>query len=778
MRLRAAIAALFLIVPAVHATTIVLPTDDQLITKSPVIVTGKVIDSTPVDQNGSIYTVTRVAVEQSLKGQAPSTIEIREVGGRIGDRINVVFGSPEYHAGEQVLLFLWPTGRGDYQTRDLFVGKFSQRFTKNGDRLWFRETQANGTHLLDAQLQAIEPRNIQRLADKFTHYVSERAAGRMANRDYVVENPSLARVPEKKANFLLIDEPTIYRWTAFDNGGSANWYSVGTQPSFPGGGINEVSAAMNAWNSAPGARIRYVYSGVSSSAPGGLDHPNGVNEILFDDPRGEIDGTYNPAVGGVVGRGGFNNVSSGGSWTPGYAADASHPGTPYASTWRIVEGNLVIQDGVTTWNGFGPALLGAVIAHEFGHTLGFGHSADPAALMYASLNSGQSASLRTDDQNAARWLYPSTSSGGGGGTPPPPPPPTGPPLSPSNLTAVAQQNGSSILLNWKVNASNASSQGIYVASGIQAPFQYIDSVEATRTFALLNNVVSGITYRIRVTAKNSSGESNPSNIAQVTIPVQLPASVLGLNGTRFRLTLSARDQRSGKTGTGRSIPHNDLFGYFSIPDLTGNASNPEVFVKLLNADAVNGKYWVFWGGLTDLEYTLTVTDSATGISRSYQKEAGSTCGGYDTAAFDAPANVDFEPALPAPGPLELVTEADLNAAACTSSTGGLCLSASRFRLTLTARDQRTGTTAPGQALPRTDLFGYFSIPGLTGDEGNPEVFVKMLDARAVNGHYWIFYSGLTDLEYTLTVTDMTNGSVKTYVKSGANSCGAFDTEAF
>src|SRR5688572_17921607 len=196
MRLRAAIAALFLIVPAVHATTIVLPSDDQLINKSPLIVTGKVIDSTPVDHNGSIYTVTRVAVEQALKGQAASTIEIREVGGRIGDRFNVVFGSPEYKAGEQVLLFLWPTGRGDYQTRDLFVGKFSQRFTKNGDRLWFRETEANGTHLLDAQLQTIESRNIQRLADKFTHYLAERVAGRMANRDYVIDNPSLERVPE------------------------------------------------------------------------------------------------------------------------------------------------------------------------------------------------------------------------------------------------------------------------------------------------------------------------------------------------------------------------------------------------------------------------------------------------------------------------------------------------------------------------------------------------------------------------------------------------------
>lgn len=105
---------------------------------------------------------------------------------------------------------------------------------------------------------------------------------------------------------------------------------------------------------------------------------------------------------------------------------------------------------------------------------------------------------------------------------------------------------------------------------------------------------------------------------------------LCLLANRFEVTLVARDQRTERTGPG--VPHqqNDLFGYFSIPSLTGNPSNPEVFAKLLDA---GGKFWVFYGGMTDLEFTLTVRDTKSGVIKSYFKAAGSLCGGADTSAF-------------------------------------------------------------------------------------------------------------------------------------------------
>ncbi len=54
---------------------------------------------------------------------------------------------------------------------------------------------------------------------------------------------------------------------------------------------------------------------------------------------------------------------------------------------------------------------------------------------------------------------------------------------------------------------------------------------------------------------------------------------------------------------------------------------------MIDGTPVNGKHWVFYGGLTDLEYAITVTDTTTGRSKSYTKPAGSACGGFDTEAF-------------------------------------------------------------------------------------------------------------------------------------------------
>jgi photosystem II stability/assembly factor-like uncharacterized protein len=101
----------------------------------------------------------------------------------------------------------------------------------------------------------------------------------------------------------------------------------------------------------------------------------------------------------------------------------------------------------------------------------------------------------------------------------------------------------------------------------------------------------------------------------------------------FTVSLSATDPRTGQAAPGVPTQVNDLWGYFSIPAITGNPNNPEVFVKLLDGTAINGEYWFFYGGLTNLGYTLTVTDFITGVRKTYTKPAGSECGGSDTEAF-------------------------------------------------------------------------------------------------------------------------------------------------
>jgi len=244
---------------------------------------------------------------------------------------------------------------------------------------------------------------------------------------------------------------------------------------------------------------------------------------------------------------------------------------------------------------------------------------------------------------------------------------------------------------------------------------------------------------------------------------------LCLLGRRFSVRLSGIDPRTGNAAGGAASQRNDLFGYFGFPSLTGQRENPEVFVKVLNGTVINGKFWVFWGGLTDLEYTVSVTDTATGLFRVYRKEAGSACGGFDVDAFPGNAAAELE------------AEAEPAAAPATDCPFGgeeLCLQGGRFRLRLGARDPRTGRRSGGLAIPENGLFGYFTLPGLTGDANNPEVFAKVLDGSIINGHFWVFFGGLTDLEYTLGVTDTKTGQSRVYFKEAGSPCGGLDTSAF
>ena len=116
-------------------------------------------------------------------------------------------------------------------------------------------------------------------------------------------------------------------------------------------------------------------------------------------------------------------------------------------------------------------------------------------------------------------------------------------------------------------------------------------------------------------------------------PVPGPGTLVLNAAHPFTVALFATDPHTGATASGVATQGNDLWGYFSIPAITGNPNNPEVFVKLLDGTAINGEYWFFYGGLTNLEYTVMVTDTTTGTQKTYTKPAGSECGGSDTAAF-------------------------------------------------------------------------------------------------------------------------------------------------
>jgi hypothetical protein len=112
------------------------------------------------------------------------------------------------------------------------------------------------------------------------------------------------------------------------------------------------------------------------------------------------------------------------------------------------------------------------------------------------------------------------------------------------------------------------------------------------------------------------------------------------------------------------------------------------------------------------------------------------------------------------------------AATCTSDAVTLCLNGQRFRATVVWRS--AGNSGNGQAHPITDNTGAFWF----FDPTNLELVVKVLDGRSVNGKWWVFFGSLTNVEFTLTVTDTLTGQVRTYTNPPGQMASFADAGAF
>jgi ELWxxDGT repeat protein len=109
--------------------------------------------------------------------------------------------------------------------------------------------------------------------------------------------------------------------------------------------------------------------------------------------------------------------------------------------------------------------------------------------------------------------------------------------------------------------------------------------------------------------------------------IQAPTR-LCLGGGRFAVEATWKDF-SGNTGVGTAVPLSGDTGYFWF----FAADNVEVVLKVLDGTALNGKHWVFYGALSSVEYTLRVTDTATGVTRTYFNPSGNLASVADTSAF-------------------------------------------------------------------------------------------------------------------------------------------------
>lgn len=139
MRRLAAILLLSLLAAiSLSATTLEKLSMDQLIERSTAIVRGTVLDSYAMQRGSVIYTTYRVRVSQTLKGAAPSTIEISVPGGQMNGVRQSFSGSPRLDRGVEYVVFVWTSRSGINHTLGLAQGVFDVKPGANGSLMLSR----------------------------------------------------------------------------------------------------------------------------------------------------------------------------------------------------------------------------------------------------------------------------------------------------------------------------------------------------------------------------------------------------------------------------------------------------------------------------------------------------------------------------------------------------------------------------------------------------------------------------------------------------------------
>jgi hypothetical protein len=211
----------------------------------------------------------------------------------------------------------------------------------------------------------------------------------------------------------------------------------------------------------------------------------------------------------------------------------------------------------------------------------------------------------------------------------------GPPV---NLRARPQST-TAVVLEWLDTASDETRFRIERRTG-DGQFTFVRNLAKNKQSVVVSGLPPGTFLEFRVRAENAKGTSFWSEAAGVFTDRQdapstclQGASTLCLGGgsSRFRVESRFRGSPSQPFESLEGTELNADTGLFYFPF---SAPNAEVIVKILNACALNTRFWAFAGGVSSIETTITVTDTQNGRTRTYLSPAGKPFVTFqDTEAF-------------------------------------------------------------------------------------------------------------------------------------------------
>jgi hypothetical protein len=136
-------AAVFLMCAAAAATTLARMTIEQMTRASQLVVRAKCLgNSTDLDA-GEIWTFSEFQVVDTWKGTPPSNVTVRLLGGHAGNLVSSVSGVPRFRPGEEVVLFLEPTRKGDFSVVSWVQGTFRIRRNSRTGEEWAAQDTAD-----------------------------------------------------------------------------------------------------------------------------------------------------------------------------------------------------------------------------------------------------------------------------------------------------------------------------------------------------------------------------------------------------------------------------------------------------------------------------------------------------------------------------------------------------------------------------------------------------------------------------------------------------------